>query len=61
MHLPHFGQTDKDNAIMKKLILCFHGGFLWFDMKVSVNSDLIARIAQLPKVGVDPSQYFFVK
>jgi hypothetical protein len=39
---------------VKVLLRCVHGGTLWLDPPVSIDTALIAHITGLPKVGEDP-------
>ena len=61
MHLPNFFQNKKVNIFVNQLLVCFHGGCLWLDTKVSVNVHLVSSIIGLPKVGFDPTQFFVGK
>jgi hypothetical protein len=46
--IPHFGQRNEVNACVKFLLTCVHGGYLWLDRPISIDTDLIARITGLP-------------
>ena len=49
------------NACVKKLLSCFHGGYLWLGTKLPIIIDLISQISRLPMAGLDPLQYFHGK
>ena len=59
--MPHFGSGVEANACVKQLFSCFHRGYLWLDTKFLVMVNIISQITDLPKAGVDPSQYFIGK
>jgi hypothetical protein len=59
--IPHFGRSPKINACVKMLLSCMHGGYLWLDKPVSIDTDLIMCIIDLPSQGEDPSLLFFDK
>ena len=42
---------------MKKLLVCFHRGYLWLDLPYSVNAEIISVIKGLPNEGDDPAPY----
>ena len=46
------------NEFVKQILSCFHDGYLWLGTKVPITINLISQIIDIPKVGVDPSQYF---
>ena len=58
INMLHFGRLVEANTCMKKLLACFHGGYLWLDQPVPVTIELISWISRLPKEGSDPSQNF---
>jgi hypothetical protein len=58
LEVPHFRCILEINAFMKLLLRCIHGGTLWLDPLVSIDTALIARIIGLPKVGEDPTILF---
>jgi hypothetical protein len=51
--IPHFGWSTNINACVKVLLICVHGGTLWLDPPVSIDTALIARITGFPKAGED--------
>jgi hypothetical protein len=40
------------------LLICVHGGFLWLDREVSIDTQLIMRIIRLPSTGEEPLPLF---
>jgi hypothetical protein len=46
------------NACVKFLLYCVHGGYMWLDRPISIDTDLIARITGLPTQGEDPTLLF---
>jgi hypothetical protein len=44
MKIPHFGQHEEVNTCIKILLFCYHGGYLWLDMRVIVDLALIHLI-----------------
>jgi hypothetical protein len=59
--IPHFGWSQEINACVKMLLSCVHGGYMWLDRPVSIDTDLIVHITGLPSQGEDPSLLFFDK
>ena len=55
--MPHFGQSAEINNYVKKLLVFFHGGYLWLDNPISVDIELIATIIGLPVVGMNPTPF----
>jgi hypothetical protein len=58
LEVPHFGRSLEINACVKLLLSCIHGGTLWLDPPVSIDTALIAWITGLPKAGEDPTTLF---
>ena len=58
LYMSHFSNTTEVNTCMKKLLVCFHGGYLWFNNHIFVDVDLIAIISGFPKARVDPTPFF---
>jgi hypothetical protein len=58
MDITHFGCSHEINACVKFFLSCIHGGTLWLDPLVSIDTALIAWITGLPKVGEDISLLF---
>ena len=54
LRLPHFGRSAEVNAVVRVLLSCLHGGYLWLGRKVDLNIDLIHRITGLSKIGKIP-------
>jgi hypothetical protein len=40
--IPHFGRSQEINACVKMLLTCVHGGYLWLDRMISIDTYLIA-------------------
>jgi hypothetical protein len=57
-NIPHFGQSNDVNACVKLLLTYVHGGYLWLDMPISIDTYLIARITCLPTQGKYPNSLF---
>jgi hypothetical protein len=53
--IPHFGRSNEVNACIELLLTCMHGSYLWLDMTISIDIDLIARITGLPTQGQYPN------
>ena len=49
------------NAMVRILLSCVHGGYLWLGNKVDLNVDLIHRITGLFKTGKDPKIHIIGK
>jgi hypothetical protein len=47
MKIPHFKRNQEVNMCIKLLLSCFHGGYLWLDRRITVDSTLIHRITRL--------------
>jgi hypothetical protein len=45
--IPHFGQSKKIDSCVKVLLRCDHGGTLWLDPLVSIDTTLIVHITGL--------------
>ena len=54
LEIPHFGCGTEVNAVVRVLLSCIHGGYLWLSSRVDLNVDLIHRITGLSKHGNDP-------
>jgi hypothetical protein len=54
MKLPHFDRHQEVNACIKLPLSCFHGGYLWLDMRIIVDLTLIQRITGLSVQGPEP-------
>jgi hypothetical protein len=58
MKIPHFGRHQEVNACVKILVSCYHGDYLWFDLRITVNPTLIHRITGLSMQGPDPQDFY---
>jgi hypothetical protein len=47
MKIPHFGRHQEVNACVNLLLSCIHGRYLWLDIRITVNLELIHRITIL--------------
>jgi hypothetical protein len=54
MNIPHFDRHQEVNACGKLLLTCYHGGYLWFNHRITVDSTLINRITGISMHGPDP-------
>ena len=61
LQIPHFGRSNEINAVMKVLLSCVHGGYLWLDHRVDITIDLIHWIMGLSKTRADPVAHFVGK
>ena len=55
LRLPHFGHGAEVNAVVRILLSCLHGGYLWLGNKVDLNVNLIHHITELSKTGQHPT------
>jgi hypothetical protein len=46
--IPHFLQSQDINVCIKILLICFHGGYMWVDRLVFIDTDLKVCIIVLP-------------
>jgi hypothetical protein len=60
-NIPHFGRSNEVNAYIKMLPSCVHGGYLWLNRLVSIDTDFIVCIIGLPSHEEDPTLLFFDK
>ena len=58
MNIPHFGRHQEVNACVKLLLSCYHGGYLWLDLRITVDLTLIHRITRLSMQGPDPQEFY---
>jgi hypothetical protein len=56
--IPHFRRSTKINVCVKVLLSGVHGGKLWLDPLVSIDTALIVHITGLGKAGEDPTLLF---
>lgn len=61
LHILHFTRNPELNVGVKVLLSCVHNGYLWLDLKIDVNMDIIHRITGLSKVGMDLASHFVNK
>jgi hypothetical protein len=61
MKIPHFGRYQEVNVCITLLLLCFHGGYLWLDRRVTVDLALIHLITGLSMQGPDPHHFYLGK
>jgi hypothetical protein len=54
MKIPHFGRHHEVNMCIKILLSFFHGGYLWLDRHITVDSTLIHQITGLVMQGPNP-------
>ena len=50
--MPHFGHYGLVGMYFKKLLVCFHGGYLWLNKPYEVMVDLISAIIGLSQNGI---------
>jgi hypothetical protein len=58
LQILHFGRSNEINTCVKMLLSCIHGGYLWLDRPMSIDTELIAWIIGFPMTGEDPSILF---
>jgi hypothetical protein len=58
MKIPHFGRHQEVNMCVKILLSSFHGGYLWLDRHIIINSALIHQITGLSMQGPDPQDLY---
>jgi len=54
MNIPHFGRHQEVNACVKLLLSYYHGGYMWLDKSITMDSALIHLIIRLNMQGLDP-------
>ncbi len=57
LEIPHFGRGTEVNAVVRVLLSCVHGGYLWLSNRIDLNVDLIHCITGLSKTGQDPQTH----
>ena len=57
VYILHFGHSMEVNECVKKLLVSFHSVFLWLNLKVSIDVELIAAITGLPLPDLDPTPF----
>jgi hypothetical protein len=61
MKIPHFRRHQEVNVCVNILLPCFHGGYLWLERCITVDSALIHRITGLSMQGPDPQEFYLGK
>jgi hypothetical protein len=54
MKIPRFVQHQEVNACVKLLLSCYHGGHMWIDMSITMDSALIHLITGLSMQVCNP-------
>jgi hypothetical protein len=54
MNIPHFDRHLEVNMCIKILMSCYHGGYTWLDLCITVDPMMIHRITRLSMQGLDP-------
>jgi hypothetical protein len=57
MKIHHFGRHSEVNACVKLLLSCYHDGYLWLDLHITMDPTLINRIIGLSMQGTDPQDF----
>jgi hypothetical protein len=58
VNIPHFGSHQKVNTCVKVLLSCYHGGYLWLDRRITVDTALIHQITGLSMKGPEPQKFY---
>jgi hypothetical protein len=58
MKITHFGRHQEVNVCVKLLLSCYHGGYLWLNRRITLDSNLINRITGLSMQGPDPHDFY---
>jgi hypothetical protein len=58
MKIPHFNRHQGVNTCVKILLSCYHGGYLWLDRRITIDSALIHQITKLSMQGPDPQEFY---
>jgi hypothetical protein len=61
MKIPHLGRHQEVNACVKLLLSCYHGGYLWLNLRIIVDLTLINHITKLSMKGPDPHYFYHGK
>jgi hypothetical protein len=61
MKIPHFGRQQEVKACIKMLLYYYHGGYLCFNHRITVDPTLINRITGLSMQGPDPQDFYLRK
>ena len=54
LEIPHFRRCVEVNAMVRVILSCVNGGYLWLSSRVDIGVDLTHRITGLSKHGKDP-------
>jgi hypothetical protein len=58
MKISHFSKNQEVNTCVKLLLSCYHGGYLWFDRRITVDFVLIHLITILSMKGLYPHHFY---
>jgi len=58
MKIPHFGRHQEVNAYVKLLLSFYHGGYLWLNRHITVDTTLINQITGLSMQGPNPQDFY---
>jgi hypothetical protein len=58
MKIPHFGRHQEMNACVKLLLSCYHGEYLWLNLRITVDPTLINQIIGLCMQGPKPQEFY---
>jgi hypothetical protein len=58
MKILHFRRHQEVNACVKLLLSCYHGGYLWLNKRITVDSMLINQITGLSMQLLDPQDFY---
>jgi hypothetical protein len=58
MKIPHFERHQEVNACVKVMLSCYHGGYLWLNLCITVDPNLINGITGLSMQGPDPQDLY---
>ena len=58
MKIPHFGHHEEVNSCIKLLLLCYHGGYMWLDQRITVDPEMIHLITGLSIKGPNPQHFY---
>jgi hypothetical protein len=61
MNIPHFFRHQEVNACVKILLSCHHGGYLWLNIRITMDLSLIHWITGVSVKGLDPQKFYLGK
>lgn len=61
LDIPHFGHGTQITYCIKTLLSCVHAVYLWLDLNISIDVELINRITRFPLEGEYPTLLFTEK